>query len=142
MNKYNKAKVPTYILVQSAPQKANKQDLILTDYAVDKYSKKYNVDKGLIYAIIKHESGYRKNAVSSAGCIGLMQISPDKAIHPFDIEENVEAGTKYISYLINKYDGDISRALWAYNAGPTNVDNNRVPSSTKKYARRIIGDSK
>lgn len=143
-DKYNKIpKTPTYILVQGTPQETDKRDKILIDYYVDKYSKQYGVDSSLIHAIIKHESGYKKNAVSDANCIGLMQIS---SIHgcpnPFDIRLNIQYGTRLIAGLIKKYDGNVSKALWAYNAGSTNVDNGRIPSSTRKYARNIIKDKK
>ena len=88
---------------------------------VDEYSKKYEIDKNLIYSIIKAESNFTENAESSKGAKGLMQLMPNTAkdilkkmdnmnISEIEIETkllepqfNIEIGTKYISILINKY---------------------------------------
>lgn len=107
---------------------------------VEEYSKKYQVDKYLIYAVIKAESNFDEKAQSSKDAKGLMQLmintakdiikkSDDISIKEEEIETkliepqyNIALGTKYISLLINKY-GNIQLALVAYNAGSGNVDN-------------------
>ena len=107
---------------------------------VDEYSKKYEIDKNLIYSIIKAESNFTENAESSKGAKGLMQLMPNTAkdilkkmdnmnISEIEIETkllepqfNIEIGTKYISILIDKYKNK-ELALVAYNAGSGNVDN-------------------
>jgi len=100
---------------------------------VEKYSKKYNVDSKLIYAIIKEESNFNKDANSHKDAIGLMQLVQNTAdevgskigiedINLNNPETNIEIGTKYISDLIIKYNGSVKLAVVAYNAGIGNVD--------------------
>jgi soluble lytic murein transglycosylase-like protein len=82
---------------------------------------KYDVDPNLIKAMISVESAYKSDAISSKGAIGYMQLMPgtaeDMGINPYDAEENIEGGTKYISKLLDMF-GDYELALAAYNAGP------------------------
>lgn len=96
------------------------------DAAVDKYSKQHGVDPKLIHAMVKQESGGRQDAVSPKGARGLMQIMPDTAkelgIDPNDPEQNIEGGTRYMSRLLKRYNGDVKMGLAAFNAGMGNVD--------------------
>lgn len=96
----------------------------------------YNVDPNLIYAVIKRESSFNKDAVSSVGAKGLMQIIDptskqmarkidtidDKNYDVFDPYTNIHIGTKYLSYLIKYFDGNYYLAIIAYNAGMGRVD--------------------
>lgn len=96
----------------------------------------YGTDPNLVYAIIKQESGFNKNAVSKSGAKGLMQIMDATAEEMimdidsinnqnYDIYDpyiNVFVGTKYISYLINHFDGNYYLAIIAYNAGMGKVE--------------------
>lgn len=105
------------------------------EYFVEKYSEEYDLDKYLVYAVIRTESRFDKYAVSSANAKGLMQITDEtgrfcaKKIDMdsytesalFDPEININLGCYYLSYLIDKY-GDVDTALAAYNGGPGNVD--------------------
>lgn len=137
------------------------------DYSeyVEKYSDMYNVDENLIYAIIKNESNFNSEAKSSAGAVGLMQIMEETAedvIATLDFEEynlyspndNIQIGTKYFSYLLEKYK-EPSLALAAYNAGLGNVDDwikkgiiksdgtdyENIPfKETNMYVRKILRD--
>ena len=59
--------------------------------------------------------------------------------NPFDPAQNIEGGTKYLARLIRRYNGDISKALMAYNCGPGNVDRGRIPQASRDYARKILG---
>lgn len=90
-------------------------------------SEEYGVEQAVIYSVINIESHFNKNAVSSKGAVGLMQVLPSTAqeVAGQDVDltlpaQNIAAGTKYISKLIIKFD-DLNTALCAYNAGPTNV---------------------
>ena len=99
---------------------------------VEKYAKQYNVDTALIFAMILEESRYRKDAISWAGAIGLMQIMPATGrqlarqlnIHRFRTsmlkipEVNSRMGTKYIGYLNSIFDGNAMLVTGAYNGGP------------------------
>ena len=94
--------------------------------AITVASGKYGVDENLIRAIIKAESGYDPDAVSKAGAAGLMQLMPGTASSlgvsdVYNVYQNIEGGTKFISDMLEKFSGDESLALAAYNAGPGSV---------------------
>ncbi len=100
---------------------------------VEKYCRQYSVDTSLVYALIKAESNYKENASSHAGAKGLMQLTEQTfeycrgelkmaSDNIFDPQANIQAGIWYLSYLLDKYDGDTKNAVAAYNAGETNVD--------------------
>ncbi len=120
------------------------------DNIIKEASKKYLVPENLIKAVIKQESNYIPNAVSSKGAIGLMQIMPstgallgitDKELLK-DPYINIMTGTKYLSQMLNRYDGRLDLSLSAYNAGPNLVDRlQRIPNidETKNYVKNIIG---
>lgn len=103
---------------------------------VEKYSEEYNLDKSLVYSVIKIESGFKKDSLSKAGAMGLMQILPstgkDMAIrlkmsvddvNLYDPQTNIKIGCYYLSYLLNLYDGNVVNTLCAYNWGLSNVNN-------------------
>lgn len=96
-------------------------------------SESFDMDKSIIYSIINTESHFNKNAVSSKGAVGLMQIMFSTAkevsgkigLSEFDLknpEDNILIGTAYISELIKRFD-NLDVAICAYNAGPSNVSN-------------------
>ncbi|HKL99324.1 MAG TPA: lytic transglycosylase domain-containing protein [Mobilitalea sp.] len=96
------------------------------DEIFDQASKKYNVPVSLLKAIGKAESDFTADAVSKSGAQGVMQLMPATAAElgvtdSFDPEQNIMGGSKYISDLLKRYDGDINLALAAYNAGMNNV---------------------
>lgn len=107
----------------------------------------FGVDPLLVAAMIRQESGGNPNAVSRMGASGLMQLMPDTARQlgvgdPFNPRENIFGGVKFISQLLQQYQGNVELALAAYNAGPGAVQNhgNRIPpyQETQTYVRNIM----
>ena len=110
-----------------------------------RYSRAYGLDERLIQAVIEVESGYDANAVSSAGAEGLMQIMPGTqrdlgVTQPFDPDENIEAGVRYLQTMIERF-GTVELGLAAYNAGPNNVERyGGIPpfEETQQYVQKVL----
>ena len=127
---------------------------------VYKYSEEYEVDPLLIFAIIKAESNFNPNVVSSSKAIGLMQLmdaTAEKESSLYDPELNIKLGTKYFSDLLKEYKQNTLLALTSYNAGKGNVkrwieqgvikedgsDIENIPyKETNNYVRKIVRDYK
>lgn len=114
---------------------------------IDGAAQLQKVEPKLLRAVIEQESSFHPCATSSRGAKGLMQLMPETASQfsvrdPFNPRENIEAGTKYLKQLLDRYNGDLSQALAAYNAGPTRVDESGgVPDipETRNYVDSILG---
>ena len=106
----------------------------------------FGLDENLIHAVIQAESGGNPAAVSSRGAKGLMQLMDETARmlgvrNPFDPEENIFAGAKYLKQLLEEFDNDIELALAAYNAGPGAVRRfGGIPPyrETQHYVRKVL----
>ncbi len=109
-------------------------------------SEKYNIEPSLVNAVIKVESNWDSTAVSQKGAKGLMQLMPATAKkmnvkNPFNPEENIEGGIRYLRYLLDKFNGDLTLALAAYNAGPKTIEKFRgIPPipETQQYVKRVL----
>lgn len=121
---------------EDVPVKAKKDNAIknieikddsFINEAISISSLKYGVDEKLIKSLIKQESNFDPNCVSFMGAIGLMQIMPNtikkfNVENPYDIYQNIDAGTRHLKGMIERYEGDIVKAIAAYNCGGNALD--------------------
>ena len=117
------------------------------DSIIKEASDKYGVDSKFIKAIIQQESGFNPNATSWCGAMGMMQLMPETAKglgvkNAYDAKENIMGGVKYIKQQLDRFGGDKSKALAAYNAGPGAVlKHGGIPpyKETQNYVKNIMG---
>jgi Rod binding domain-containing protein len=141
----DKAFVPTAQMQAGAKNAA--ADISKWKDLIQKAGDLYGVDANLISAIIVRESGGNPDAVSAKGAKGLMQLMDSTAGEmgirsAFNPEQNILAGTKYFSQMLERYKGDASLALAAYNAGPAAVDRyGAIPpyDETRNYVSSVLG---
>ena len=116
------------------------------DGLIDKTARKVNVDPLLIKSVMHAESGFDPHAVSSKGARGLMQLMPDTAerygaSHVFDPRENILAGARYLSDLLDRFNGSLELALASYNAGENAVtETGGIPpyNETRRYVKKVM----
>ena len=116
------------------------------DTIIQRAAQQFGVEPHLIKSIIMAESSFDPNAISKSGAQGLMQLMPPTANdmevnNPFDPEENIFGGTRYISLLLKKFKQDKKLAIAAYNVGPSVVSNhNSVPliPQTKRFVEKVM----
>lgn len=112
---------------------------------IQEASQTFGVERNLIRAVIRAESDFNPRAKSAAGAVGLMQLLPPTATDMgvtdlYDPRENIRGGTQYLGMLLDRYGGNIERALAAYNWGPGNIERApyRLPGETRKYIQRVL----
>ncbi len=118
---------------------------------IETVSLKHGIDPALVHAVVEAESNYRARAQSHVGARGLMQVMPatgrdlgvTSAALLFDPQANLEAGVKYLKWLLARFDGDLTNAIAAYNAGPGAVARYRgVPPyrETQAYVKKVLAN--
>ena len=125
--------------------KISNKEVVFHDIILEA-AEEHDVDPALVKAIIMAESGYNPAAISKKGAIGLMQLMPatasDLGVEDlFNPEHNVNAGVRYLKRLLNQFEGDISLALAAYNAGSRKVKKFQgIPpyKSTQYYVKKVF----
>ena len=116
------------------------------DALIEEYSAKNGLDSAFVKAVIKQESGFQPDVTSHCGAMGLMQLMPSTASsmgvkNAYDPEQNIAGGTKYLKGLLDRFGGNKSLALAAYNAGPNAVAKyNGIPpyKETQNYVKNIM----
>jgi soluble lytic murein transglycosylase-like protein len=134
--------VPLAVAALPAPPKRMDPKTLVYDAAV-----RNSLPPAFVASVAKAESAMKQNAVSPKGAIGVMQLMPGTAkaldADPHDTEQNIDAGTRLLRELLLKYDGDVVKALAAYNAGPGAVDKyNGLPPyrETQTYVNKVLRD--
>jgi len=131
--------------VSTVPAESTSARELYEPYVME-YSNRHSLRPELVRAVIQVESGYNPRALSPKGAMGLMQLMPDTARmlgvqRPYDPEQNIRGGTRYLRLLLDKYDGNEELALAAYNAGSGAVDRygKRIPPyrETRDYVRKV-----
>jgi soluble lytic murein transglycosylase-like protein len=116
------------------------------DNIIGKLAKRFGVEKTLVKAVIRAESGFNRMAISSAGARGLMQLMPETAReygvrNIYDAEQNIEGGIRHLRLLLERHRNNLPRVLAAYNAGSDVVDRYKgIPpiAETEDYVARVL----
>ena len=139
--------VPSQLSAAPAPPDCEPAKQADVKALIEKESAKQKIDPKVVQAVVEAESAYVPCAVSPVGAMGLMQLMPATADElgvsdPYNAEQNVAAGTQYLKLMLDRYGGDLAKALAAYNAGPSRVDAAKgIPPipETQEYVRKIMG---
>lgn len=140
---------------ESSSRLSNRSDVDMQKIynAVSTASEKYGVDSNLILAIIKQESDFDPYSKSSCGASGLMQLMPENFANAgitdqYDVDQNINGGTKLFKEYLNQFDGNAEMALMAYNGGPGTMqkrgvssasDLYKMPQETQNYVPKVMG---
>lgn len=137
------ASAPSPSGAASSPAATAAQDRL--DRIVREAAERHKLDPALVKAVVNTESGWNPRAISNKGAVGLMQLIPGTA-HRFGVRnlldpaQNVEGGASYLKSLLDRYNGDLTKSLAAYNAGEGAVDGSGgVPAyaETQRYVQKV-----
>ena len=134
--------VPDEVIAEIGPAAAGDLERL-----ADEAARRHGLDPALVRAVVAVESGFQPEAVSPKGAKGLMQLMPATArelgvADPFDAAANLDGGSRYLRSLLARYEGDLAKALAAYNAGMGAVARHRgVPpyAETRRYVQKVLG---
>ena len=139
---------PPPIPVAAAPAAIPVPQPVSSKQLVSDAARQAGLPPGLVHSLVRAESGYRIDALSPKGAIGLMQLMPGTAAalnaNPYDPKQNVDAGVAYLRELLIRYENDphqVTKAIAAYNAGPGAVDKYKgIPPyrETIDYVNRVV----
>ncbi len=129
---------------QTAPGREETPEPI--ERAIRTAAERHGVCPDLLRAVVRAESNFDPRAVSAKGAMGLMQLMPETArelgvSRPFDIQQNLDGGARYLRQMLERFGGDLRLALAAYNAGPAAIERHEgeVPfAETREYVRRVL----
>lgn len=133
----------TSVVSSGTTSSSSKTDL---DAYFEEAARTYGVDVNLLKAIAHTESNFNPSATSSAGAMGVMQLMPSTAKSlgikdAYNARDNIMGGAKVISQHLSRYNGDVSLALAAYNAGSGNVEKyGGIPpfTETQNYVKKVL----
>jgi hypothetical protein len=141
------AKVRATRMPDATPGAAVRSD----DYGdvIAEHASQHGLTPDLVRAVIQVESGFNPRAVSPKGAMGLMQLMPATArdlgvMNPFEPEQNIAGGVRYLKQLLDRYDSNVELALAAYNAGPASVERySGIPPyrETQDYVKKVTARS-
>ena len=147
----NYSPVPRVDSTAPSPDQPNLIEALVIEKNIHAAARKYDLSPELLRGVIRAESNFEVRAVSHAGAQGLMQLMPETARelgvdNPFDIDQNIDGGARYLRKMLDKFGGDIKLALAAYNAGPGAVERygGQIPPyrETEQYVNRVLRFSK
>jgi len=133
------------------PTQSGSNETGTIEKSIQRAAGKYDLPASLLKGVIRAESNFQSTAVSRAGAQGLMQLMPATARelgvdNPFDIEQNIDGGARYLRKMLDRFGGDVKLALAAYNAGPGTVERygGKIPpfQETERYIDRVLRFSK
>ena len=154
---YSSNLLPLLIGLESASSAGSVEGAeTLYDALIRQSAERYGLDPAFVKAVVRTESAFNPYAVSRAGAKGLMQLMDATARSlgvddPFDPAQNVAGGTRYLAWLLGKYDGNVKAALAAYNAGPGRIERlgiltdeafdekrSLLPEETQDYVAKVL----
>ena len=131
--------------VETPTRTTNRESILSTEEMLEAAAAKYNVDPKLVRAVAIAESDLNQSAISSKGAIGVMQLMPETArslgVDPYDVQQNIDGGTRYLKQLLDSFNGDVQKAIAAYNAGSGAVRRyGGIPpyAETQRYVGRVM----